>query len=224
MLTRAGIALAAAVLAMVQPAAAHWCDSVKRPTEVERAICSDSRLIEKDMELNRLYAALGGKESASVKAAQRQWMTGRNLCRTMDCLHGYYDDRLRKLTKLNVSRETVPPPRPSLVAAPARPAGSILVGQFTIGGCVSVCEALAVCDDAYPDEENGDCWLALDKTHPDFVTFGKSCPRTDGQEFSAEMADGEWHLTCASPAAAATEDATEPEESAIDDLPDIEPF
>lgn len=103
----------------------------------------------------------------------------------------------------------------------APPAGAVLVGQFTVGGCVSVCETLAMCDDAYIDEKNGDCWLTLDKTHVDFVSLVKACPKPDGRRFNAEMSDGTWRLICAS---AATGEKAEPEDSAIEDLPNIEPF
>lgn len=108
---------------MAQPAAAHWCDSAGRPTKVERAICGDANLVDKDIELNQLYAALGGHDNASMKAAQRQWMTGRNLCGTMECLHGYYDDRLRELRTMAGGQPTpapVPLPSPQEPSRPAR--------------------------------------------------------------------------------------------------------
>ena len=79
----------------------------------------------------------------------------------------------------------------------APPAGSVLVGQFTTGGCVHICETLGMCKDAYINEKNGDCWLVLNKTHADFINLIRACPQPDGRRFSAEMSAGNWRLTCA---------------------------
>lgn len=99
------------MLLHAQPAGAHWCNSGGRLTTIERAICSDGSLINKDIELNRLYAALGGSRNAGLKAAQRSWMSSRNRCTSMDCLHSYYDDRLRALRSM-AGVQTAPAPRP----------------------------------------------------------------------------------------------------------------
>lgn len=91
-----GLVLLAA-LAAGAPAQAHWCNSGARLTNIGQAICSDASLVNKDIELNRLYSALGGTRNAALKISQRQWMNSRNRCTSMDCLHSYYDDRLRVL-------------------------------------------------------------------------------------------------------------------------------
>ena len=99
------------------------------------------------------------------------------------------------------------------------PAGSVLVGQFTIGGCVYACEKLAMCNDAYINEKNGDCWLVLDKMHADFTALARSCSGTDERRFSAKISGGIWRLTCAA------EDGTPAFEAPdVESLPEIEPF
>lgn len=95
----------------------------------------------------------------------------------------------------------------------APPAGSVVVGQFTTGGCVHVCETLAMCKDAYINEKNGNCWLVLNKTHADFINLIGTCPQPVGRRFSAEMSAGNWRLTCA-PNSADTDES----------VPDITPF
>lgn len=114
-----------AMLVAAQPADAHWCNSGGRLTNIERAICSDGGLINKDIELNRLYAALGGSRNAGLKAAQRSWMSRRNRCTSMDCLHSYYDDRLRALRAMAGGPATpAPAPAPTYTPAPPPPAVS----------------------------------------------------------------------------------------------------
>lgn len=104
------------------PVKAHWCNSGARLTNIERAICSDNSLINKDIELNRLYSALGGNGNSSLKAAQRAWMSGRNRCTSMNCLHAYYDDRLRVLRSMaGVPTAPAAPPAPTYTPPPSSP-------------------------------------------------------------------------------------------------------
>lgn len=114
-------------------------------------------------------------------------------------------------------------------AADAPPPGSVHVGEFTTGGCVHVCETLAMCKDAYINEKNGDCWLVLDRKHADFINLVKSCPRAEGRTFSAEMSGGTWRLACVSGAAASdgkeeTGSGASPGSGGLEKLPDIKPF
>lgn len=79
----------------------------------------------------------------------------------------------------------------------APPEGSVFVGQFTIGGCVYLCETLAMCKDVHINEKNGACWLTLDKQHADFIGLIKTCPRPENRTYGAEISNGIWRLTCA---------------------------
>jgi hypothetical protein len=111
----------------------------------------------------------------------------------------------------------------------APPAGSVLVGQFTTGGCIHVCETLAMCKDGYINEKNGDCWLVLDRQHADFTRLIESCPRPDGRAFSAEMSGGTWRLACASAPAAPNSkvkpgSGASPGSGGLEKLFDIKPF
>ena len=105
------------------PAEAQWCYSGARLTSIERAICSDQGLIDKDTELNRLYKQLGGRRNARLKAGQRNWLRNRNGCTNMDCLHAYYDSRLVVLRTMAYGDRTpvAPPPPPVAVAPPPTP-------------------------------------------------------------------------------------------------------
>jgi len=120
-----GFAMCLALLA--QPALAHWCDSSAQSKPIERAICGDASLLNKDIELNRLYSALGGSQNSDLKATQRSWLKARNRCANMDCLQAFYDDRLRVLRAMagvQTSPVATPPPvntPPPAASAPASP-------------------------------------------------------------------------------------------------------
>lgn len=113
------------------PAEAQWCYSGARLTSIERAICSDQGLIDKDTELNRLYKDLGGRRNARLKSGQREWMRSRNGCGTMECLHAYYDNRLNVLrTMSGGNRNAVaPPPPPSVTYTPPPPSAVVAPSQ-----------------------------------------------------------------------------------------------
>lgn len=101
-----------------KPADAHWCNSGNRLTGIEQAICSDQGLISKDIELNDLYNYLGGRQNHQLKAGQRNWLSSRNRCTTLGCLHDYYDDRLSVLRAMryrNPGTAAPPPPPPPVV-------------------------------------------------------------------------------------------------------------
>lgn len=112
------------VLAAVQPATAHWCESGARLTIVERAICSDDSLVNKDRRLNALYKTLGGSNSPVLEAGQQIWLRARNTCTTIDCLHAYYDDRLRVLVNIRSLRDRSVEPQPNTSPQQERPAPS----------------------------------------------------------------------------------------------------
>ncbi len=105
------------------PAAAQWCNNGSRLTNVERAICGDRGLIDKDRELNALYKSLGGRKNARLRTGQRDWLRSRNSCTTLGCLEVYYDDRilvLREMRYGNHNAVAPAPPPPPAAAAPAR--------------------------------------------------------------------------------------------------------
>lgn len=107
-------ALAAVALALLaaggsSPAAAGEgpsfnCVGVKR--WVERTICGDPALAEKDLAMSRAYSSFvdqyveGGGEGTDISPIvreQRAWIAKRNQCRTRSCLHRVYDERIAAL-------------------------------------------------------------------------------------------------------------------------------
>ncbi len=103
---------AACFVLLAQPAHAHWCDTSTQTKPIERAICSDAGLRNKDIELNDLYFALGGSQNNDLKLGQRSWLKARNSCTTMECLQVFYDDRLRVLRAMagvDITPEEIPP-------------------------------------------------------------------------------------------------------------------
>jgi uncharacterized protein len=118
-----GVAACLALLA--QPAQAHWCDSSAQSNPIERAICNDTSLLRKDIELNHLYSALGGSQNGNLKATQRSWLKARNSCTNMDCLRAFYDDRLRVLRAMaGVQTSPVATPPPPAASAPPPPSSA----------------------------------------------------------------------------------------------------
>ena len=104
------------------------------------------------------------------------------------------------------------------------PDDALHFGDLTPGACVYVCEELtSMCKDAYINENNGDCWLVLDRRHADFTSLDRHCARKDKDRFTAEMTGGKWRLAC-TPEPAASGGTTTPGSRAIDKLPDIKPF
>lgn len=82
-------------------------------------------------------------------------------------------------------------------AAGGAPPGAILIGQFTTGGCIHVCEVLPMCKDAHINEKNGDCRLVFDRQHADFRALMESCPGPGERTFSADRVGGQWQIACA---------------------------
>ena len=84
----------------------------------------------------------------------------------------------------------------SYAASEDAPPGSILIGQFTTGGCIHVCETLPMCKDAHTNEKTGDCRLAVDRRHADFLALIKTCPGSGNRTFNADLVGGKWQVTC----------------------------
>lgn len=61
---------------------------------------------------------------------------------------------------------------------------------------MTVCETLAMCKNAYIDEKNGECSLALDKDSAEFKKVIEACPGPKKRAFSADMVNGQWRLSC----------------------------
>lgn len=78
----AGLALAAMLLAPAASAASFDCAKAASP--IERLLCSDATLGHQDEQLGNAYAALlesaSRAEIASLRSAQRAWLTQRNAC------------------------------------------------------------------------------------------------------------------------------------------------
>ncbi|MGH1419274.1 MAG: lysozyme inhibitor LprI family protein [Hyphomicrobiaceae bacterium] len=112
--------LTTCLVLLAQPARAHWCETSKQSTPIERAICNDDGLLNADIELNYLYSTLGGSQNSDLQLTQRSWLKARNGCTNMNCLRLFYQDRLRVLRAL--AGVTASPAEPAPPAEPARPA------------------------------------------------------------------------------------------------------
>ena len=73
---------------------------------MERTICGDPALAEKDLTLARAYSSFlaqyvegggPGTDTSQIVDEQRAWLRQRNQCRTRACLHRVYDARIAAL-------------------------------------------------------------------------------------------------------------------------------
>lgn len=72
-------------------------DCNKASSNVEKMICDDRELLQKDNQLNHIYKLLIPLSSANfLKESQRKWIKKRNTCKTLDCLHEHYNSRLEE--------------------------------------------------------------------------------------------------------------------------------
>jgi uncharacterized protein len=74
-------------------------DCAKAKTYVEKMICSDEKLIEKDDQLNHFFKTLkiSNRLSSDVMQSQKEWLKNRNRCKDLDCLHDSYNHQLEYL-------------------------------------------------------------------------------------------------------------------------------
>jgi len=73
-------------------------------TSVERAICADPRLADKDRRMALLYEAAGGSRHGPVDPSQWRWLAARNACAGASggalraCIGRAYDARIADLS------------------------------------------------------------------------------------------------------------------------------
>ena len=100
-----GAVCASAALADPAGGPSFNCVGVKR--WVERTICGDPELSEKDLRMAGAYRSFleqytegggPGTDTSQLRAEQRAWLARRNQCRTRSCLHRLYDQRINDLT------------------------------------------------------------------------------------------------------------------------------
>ena len=74
-------------------------DCAKATTKVEKMICKDEKLIEKDDQLNHFFKTVkvSNRLSSDVVQSQRDWLKSRNQCNDLNCLHDSYTHRLEYL-------------------------------------------------------------------------------------------------------------------------------
>lgn len=104
---------AAALLAMSPASAAKadaWgpsFDCRKAKSWVEKTICRDRSLADKDQRMTTAYNSLvdqalegggPGTDVSNFRDEQRQWLRDRNRCRTKACIHAAYDKRIGEVT------------------------------------------------------------------------------------------------------------------------------
>src|SRR5208282_4004523 len=85
---------------------ASGLDCSKASSPVEKAICSNYRLIDLDKQLSQIYSeALQQGSAAEVRKGQRQWLrTRRDVCKTKDCIETVYEKRIEELSRVAASR------------------------------------------------------------------------------------------------------------------------
>lgn len=72
-------------------------DCNKASSNIEKMICDDRELLQKDTQLNHIYKLLIPLNlDNSFKESQRQWIKKRNNCKTFDCLHEFYNNRFEE--------------------------------------------------------------------------------------------------------------------------------
>ena len=106
----AAAAVLAAAAAAAVPVAAQSGPSfncARARSWVERTICGDPVLADKDQRMARAYFNLveearegggPGTDLSGFRDEQRAWLRQRNQCRTRACLHRLYDQRIGELT------------------------------------------------------------------------------------------------------------------------------
>ena len=104
------VAVAATVGAVAPPATAQSGPSfscAKARSWVERTICGDPVLADKDQRMAQAYRGLleearegggPGTDLSNFRNDQRAWLRRRDQCRTRACLHRLYDRRIDDLT------------------------------------------------------------------------------------------------------------------------------
>lgn len=104
------IAVLAAAAVSAAPAVSQSGPSFncrKARTWVEKTICRDPALSDKDQRMASAYNSLleqsreGGGPDADLsgfQAEQRAWLRERNRCRTRACIHAAYDKRINEVT------------------------------------------------------------------------------------------------------------------------------
>lgn len=110
-LSRAGLAAAAALMLVAAvPAVSQSGPSFncgKARTWVEKTICRDPVLADKDRRMASAYNSLleqsregggPGTDLSGFRNEQRAWLRERNRCRTRACIHAAYDRRIDEVT------------------------------------------------------------------------------------------------------------------------------
>lgn len=87
--------LAVLVISSVLFGAGFDCN--KASNNVERMMCDDRELLQKDSQLNHIYRLLIPLNSGNLlKDSQRKWIKKKNTCKSLDCLHEHYNKRLEE--------------------------------------------------------------------------------------------------------------------------------
>lgn len=91
-------------LALSFPAQAASFDCKKTQTKVEKMICADAGLSKLDDELTKVYGQVLKKisEETLLKKQQQGWLTARNRCQDISCLHEQYQSRIAVLNEANI--------------------------------------------------------------------------------------------------------------------------
>ncbi|MBX7248484.1 MAG: hypothetical protein K1X35_05460 [Caulobacteraceae bacterium] len=104
----AAAVLACAAIAAAAPSAAQSTPSFnckKARTFVEKAICGNATLARKDRRMASLYYERLNflkrdgeyQRAADLQSTQRYWLSRRDRCQTVGCLHQAYDQRIAEL-------------------------------------------------------------------------------------------------------------------------------
>ena len=88
-------AMACLVIAPSSASAASY-DCAKAAAQVEKTICSESKLsiLDDEMSFVYKYALFSTKNSVTLKKSQRDWIKKRNLCQDKICLNKSYQNRI----------------------------------------------------------------------------------------------------------------------------------
>jgi hypothetical protein len=85
---------------------------------------------------------------------------------------------------------------PSATASRPSDVPELYVGEFTFGGCATVCEDVSFCRDFDIDQTNGRCTLKIDQANTEFSRYLAACPQLASGRSSAVHTGTKWQLAC----------------------------
>ncbi|MDT8330542.1 hypothetical protein RQ831_05710 [Roseomonas gilardii] len=88
-------------------------DCARAGSDVERMICRDSGLSRLDEEMAAAFLSARQGGAPGLQAAQREWLAGRNRCRTEDCVRAAYEQRVAALSAPPGAKRAGPVPAPA---------------------------------------------------------------------------------------------------------------